>query len=116
MTDHQTNERKTIIAKFKEAVNMSPKELETWLKTEESQEVGQKKVGNESIGHQSGQQIVAILHKKQSDYAEDDLSQMQRVISYVQRHSAQRPDGDIEHTRWRYSLRNWGHDPLKAGH
>jgi len=116
VTDHQTNERKTIIAKFKEAVNMSPKELETWLETEESQEVGQKKVGNESIGHQSGQQIVEILHKKQSDYTEDDLSQIQRVISYVHRHSAQRPDGDIEHTRWRYSLKNWGHDPLKAGH
>ena len=116
MTDHQTNERKTIIAKFEEAVNMSPEELETWLETEESQEVGQKKGGDESIGHQSGQQIVEILHKKQSDYNEDDLSQMQRVISYVHRHSAQRPDGDIEHTRWRYSLKNWGHDPLKASH
>jgi len=29
------------------------------------------------------------------------------------RHLAQRPDGDVEHTRWRYSLMNWGHDPLK---
>ena len=68
MTDHQTDERKTIIAKFEEAVNMSPKELESWLKTEESQEVGQKKAGDESIGHQSGQQSIEILHKKQSDY------------------------------------------------
>ncbi|NEQ23777.1 MAG: DUF3140 domain-containing protein, partial [Microcoleus sp. SIO2G3] len=39
--------------------------------------------------------------------------EMKRVISYIHRHSAQRPDGDIEHTRWRYSLKNWGHDPLK---
>ena len=116
MTDYKTDERKTIIAKFKEAVNMSHQELESWLETEESQEVGQKKVGDESIGHQSGQQIVEILHKNQSDYTGDDLSQMQRVISYVHRHSAQRPDDDIEHTRWRYSLKNWGHDPLKANH
>lgn len=116
MTDHQADEHKTIIAKFEEAVNMSPKELETWLKTKESQDVGQKKEGNESIGHQSGQQIIEILHKKQSDYTNDDLSQMQRVISYVHRHSAQRPNGDIEHTRWRYSLKNWGHDPLKANY
>jgi hypothetical protein len=29
------------------------------------------------------------------------------------RHSAQRPSGDVKDTRWRYSLKNWGHDPLK---
>jgi hypothetical protein len=28
-------------------------------------------------------------------------------------HLAQRPEGDVEDTRWRYSLMNWGHDPLK---
>ena len=25
---------------------------------------------------------------------------------------AQRPDGDATDTRWRYSLMNWGHDPV----
>lgn len=107
------DDRKALLADFKEAVNMTPKELESWLQTAESQEVGQKKDGAESIGHKSGQYIVELLHKKQSDYTEDDISQMQRVISYIRRHSAQRPDGDIEHTPWRYSLKNWGHDPLK---
>ena len=24
-----------------------------------------------------------------------------------------RPSGDVTATRWRYSLMNWGHDPLK---
>jgi hypothetical protein len=38
---------------------------------------------------------------------------MHKVHSYVSRHSAQRPHGDVEHSRWRYSLMNWGHDPLK---
>ena len=28
--------------------------------------------------------------------------------------SAQRPDGDIEESDWRYSLMNWGHDPVKS--
>ena len=23
------------------------------------------------------------------------------------------PKDDVEHSRWRYSLMNWGHDPLK---
>ncbi|MFP5322678.1 MAG: DUF3140 domain-containing protein [Acidimicrobiia bacterium] len=32
---------------------------------------------------------------------------------HVHRHLAQRPDGDVTETKWRYSLMNWGHDPLK---
>jgi DNA topoisomerase VI subunit B len=113
MTQEQ-KDRKAIVSAFKSAVNMSAKELESWLETEESQEVGQKHEGDsESIGHRSGRHIIELLHKKPSDYTEDDLGQMQRVISYVHRHSAQRPDSEIEHTRWRYSLKNWGHDPLK---
>ncbi len=38
---------------------------------------------------------------------------MRKVVSYVHRHLAQRPDGDVSDTPWRYSLMNWGHDPLK---
>lgn len=37
---------------------------------------------------------------------------MRKVVGYVRRHLAQRPSGDVEDTRWRYSLMNWGHDPL----
>lgn len=100
------------VKEFKQAVNMSRKQLEDWLETEESRSVGQKKDGDEeAIGHQSGRHIVELLSKK--DYSEDDIHEMKRVISYIHRHSAQRPEGDVEHTRWRYSLKNWGHDPLK---
>ena len=38
---------------------------------------------------------------------------MRKVIGYVLRHTAQRPAGDIEDSRWRKSLMNWGHDPMK---
>lgn len=108
-----TNETQTIIDEFKQVVNMTPKQLEAWLETEASQSVGQKKDDDESIGHKSGKQIIEILHKRKADYSEDDLSHMKKVVSYVRRHSAQKPDGDVEDTRWRYSLMNWGHDPLK---
>jgi hypothetical protein len=37
---------------------------------------------------------------------------MRKLAGYVYRHLAQRPGGDITRTRWRYSLLNWGHDPL----
>ncbi|MEH1844129.1 MAG: DUF3140 domain-containing protein [Nostoc sp.] len=38
---------------------------------------------------------------------------MKKVISYVHRHMVQQLSGNIEYTRWRYSLNNWAHDPLK---
>jgi Protein of unknown function (DUF3140) len=39
---------------------------------------------------------------------------MRRVVSYVHRHQAQKPQkGDVETSDWRYSPLNRGHDPLK---
>lgn len=38
---------------------------------------------------------------------------MRKVIGYVHRHLAQRPGGDVRETKWRWSLMNWGHDPLR---
>ena len=102
-----------VIEEFDEAVNMSAKELEEWLQTEESREVGQKDGGGESRGHESGRRIVEILEKDRDDYTEDDVSHMRDVVSYAHRHQAQRPEEDVEDSRWRYSLMNWGHDPLK---
>lgn len=105
---------KSTIDEFHSSVNMTAKELESWLKTEESQSVGQKKDDDESIGHKSGKYIIELLKSKKDDYSDDDLSHIKKVISYIHRHSAQQPEGDVEHTRWRYSLMNWGHDPLKV--
>jgi hypothetical protein len=105
-------DREQIIEEFDEAVNMTRKELEDWLQTDESQGVGQSD-GGESKGHESGGKIVEILEKNKSDYT-DDVDHMRRVVSYVHRHQAQKPSGDVEDSTWRYSLLlNWGHDPLK---
>ncbi len=104
---------KSTIEAFHDVVNMTARELSEWLQTNESQQVGQKDDRDESIGHESGRRIVALLGTKRSEYTEYDIAHMRRVVSYVHRHTAQRPDGDIEHTRWRYSLMNWGNDPLK---
>ena len=104
---------KQVIEEFDEAVNMSRKELEDWLETEESKEVGQKDGASESKGHESGRKIGDILGKNSSDYTDEDIDHMRRVVSYVHRHQAQEPEGDVEDSNWRYSLMNWGHDPLK---
>jgi hypothetical protein len=98
---------------FRDAVNMTPGELEKWLETEESKSVGQKSGGGESTGHASGRRIVEVTRTKKSDLDEDDYEHMRKVVGYVHRHLAQRPSGDIRDTHWRYSLMNWGHDPLK---
>ncbi len=114
MSQHTATENQQALSAFHDAVNMSAKELEAWLKTEESQAVGFKEhEGDESIGHKAAHDTIELLHKKSADYTEADYHHMRRVVSYIHRHLAQKPEGDIEHTRWRYSLKNWGHDPVK---
>jgi hypothetical protein len=105
------DDRQQIIDKFNDSVNMTRKELEDWLQTEESKSVGQGE--GESEGHKSGRRIVELLEKNKSDHTDDDVEHMKRVNSYVKRHLGQGPKNDIENSNWRYSLMNWGHDPLK---
>lgn len=100
--------------RFKETVNMTARELEKWLATEESQSVGQKQGSDESTGHASGRRIVEILKAKRGDLKADDYAHMRKVVGYAKRHLAQRPHGNIDESAWRYSLMNWGHDPTKS--
>ena len=107
------DKKKNIRSEFDEVVNMTASQLEKWLATDESKSVGQTKEGNdEAIGHKSGKKIIDILHKKTADYSDDDYEHMQKVVSYVRRHSAQEPK-EIEGSNWLYSLKNWGHNPQK---
>lgn len=99
---------------WKDAVNMTASELENWLQTDESKQVGQKDEGGESVGHASGRRIIKILSTKKSDLTDSDVEHMRKVVGYIHRHLAQKPSSDIENSKWRYSLMNWGHDPLKS--
>lgn len=102
-------------ADFAAAVNMSAVELQDWLASASSHAVGWKGGGGaagESVGHASGRRIVAILGKGNEQLSEDDYAHMRKVVGFIRRHSAQRPQ-NIYTSRWRYSLMNWGHDPLK---
>ncbi len=101
---------------FREAVNMTPRALEDWLETDESKAVGQKSgSGGESTGHESGRRILQILRTSKGELTDDDAAHMRKVVGYVKRHTAQRPDksdDELAHARWTASLKNWGHDPL----
>lgn len=99
---------------FRAAVNMNRSTLARWLDTRRSQEVGQKRGGGESTGHASGRRIVEILAKgRAAEFTASERAHMRKVVAYVKRHLAQRPEGDVRDTPWRASLMNWGHDPLK---
>ena len=111
------DEKREAYREFNDKVNMTPKELEEWLETEESKEAGRHtEKGGESTGHKSGRRILDIKHTKKDDLTDDDYDHMKRVLSYIARHSAQRPDksdDELEEMTWTHSLKNWGHDPLK---
>ena len=113
--DDTHSDHDAIMKDFKRAVNMSPVEIEKWLETADSKKVGWPKDhgDSESVGHKSGHRIIEITRKSNSKLDDNDFAHMRKVIGYVHRHLAQKPHGDIEHSNWRFSLMNWGHDPLK---
>ena len=109
-------ERDEIERRFRGAVNMEPADLRSWLETAPSKAVGwppDRAPGVESVGHASGRQILRILATARDRRTEEDYRHMRKVAGYVARHLKRRPKGDVSKTRWRYSLMNWGHDPLQ---
>jgi hypothetical protein len=110
-------DRDKVWREFHDAVNMAPAEISEWLESDESRRVGWKgpdgKSAGESVGHASGRRIVKILEARRAELADDDWRHMRKVVGYVRRHLAQRPENQVT-SRWRYSLMNWGHDPIKG--
>ncbi|MEE1928938.1 DUF3140 domain-containing protein [Streptomyces sp. TRM 70351] len=105
--------REQVIDEFHACVNLTPSQLEEWLRTDAAREAGQHGDGGESVGHASGRRIVDLLRTKEKDLSDDDVAHMRKVVGYVHRHLAQRPRGDVTDTPWRHSLMNWGHDPQR---
>lgn len=113
MNKMKEDRKKEIYEEFYNNVNMIPSELENWLQTENSKSVGQDSGDGESIGHKSGRKIIKIKRTKKADLTDSNYEHMKKVNSYIARHKAQKPDGNVRESNWRYSLKNWGHDPLK---
>lgn len=108
-------DRDRVWQEFRDTVNMAPGELERWLQTEESRSAGwPERIGGETVGHHSGRRIITVKHKRKDELTDDDYRHMRKVVGYIHRHKAQGgPGRDKAHSRWRYSLMNWGHDPIK---
>lgn len=110
---NMTKDRDTVWKDWTALVNMAPQELDKWQKTELSQSVGDTGGEGESTGHRSARKIVIIKRTRKDDLTDEQWEWMANTVGYIRRHKAQRPKGDVTDTKWRYSLMNWGHDPLK---
>lgn len=106
----EDQEKQETYNQFKSLVNMSPSQIAKWLATTESKNTGQDSGDGEAIGHKSGKKIISILRKKKDELTSGDYDHMNKVISYISRHKAQKPSGDVKDTKWNYSLKNWGYD------
>ncbi|EQL01397.1 DNA-binding protein [Ophiocordyceps sinensis CO18] len=119
-------DQNTVIEEFNDIVNMTAPELETWFKSDDSQSAGWPKGddGTESVGHDSGRNIISILKsnpdKDPDKYTEDHIQHMRKVVSYCKRHLAQEEKSnrekstqEVKKTKSYASLKNWGHDILK---
>ncbi|KAK2671798.1 Protein of unknown function DUF3140 [Fusarium oxysporum f. sp. vasinfectum] len=116
-----------VIQEFNEVVNMTASELEKWLKSDDSNSAGWPKEdeNGETVGHDSGRKIVEILKenpkKEPEKYTDEQVQHMRKVVSYCKRHLAQETKAnndkspeEVKKTKSYASLKNWGHDFLKA--
>lgn len=82
-------EKNEVIQEFRELVNMTAKELKDWLKGDQSEGAGWPKDegAGESVGHDSGRQIVEILEanseKDPEKYSDDHITHMRKVVGYM---------------------------------
>ncbi|KAF1838303.1 hypothetical protein BDW02DRAFT_585978 [Decorospora gaudefroyi] len=111
----------TVISEFNDLVNMTASELQEWLGSEEPAGSGWSKDdgSGETIGHESGRKIVAILEKNPSkdaeQYEQEDIDHMRKVVAYCKRHLAQEQKAKKDTSSKSYkSLKNWGHDAQKT--
>ncbi|KAM5345864.1 hypothetical protein ACJ41O_011725 [Fusarium nematophilum] len=82
----KTNDQ--VIQEFNQLVNMTAPELETWLKSDDSNSASWPKEdeNGETVGHDSGRRIVEILKgnpdKEPGKYTDEQVEHMRKVVSY----------------------------------
>ena len=80
--------KEDVVSDFNNIVNMTASELESWLKSDDSNSAGWPKDdgSGESVGHDSGRRIVEILkanpNKLPEKYRDEDVEHMRRVVAY----------------------------------
>jgi hypothetical protein len=96
---------------FHRVVNMTSRELEQWLLTEEAGEDADLRPG-ETLPP-TGAEVLAILGKRKVDLEADDLEVMARVVATVHRERGEDLEPAAGEDGWRRRMMSMGHDPLR---
>jgi Protein of unknown function (DUF3140) len=96
---------------FHEAVNMTSRELEEWLRTESA--TPDAEVVPEQAGRGLGQHVVQLLGKRKVDVTAEDQQVMRQVVDTVRDRLGDTPEPTSGDAAWRHGLMDLGHDPLK---
>lgn len=96
---------------FHDAVNMTSRELRSWLLTQSAAE-GAEELPDHA-GTDVGRGVLGVLGKQKTDLTDDDVMVMRRVIHRVAALRTESEDPTAGDDRWRRRLMNVGHDPLK---
>jgi hypothetical protein len=110
---HAHAQREELFTDFAKAVNLPAGQLERWLGTDQSRNVGRHMGQSESHSHAEGRRLLRLLRTRKADFTAEDLAHMRKVIRHIDRQLKHRPRGDVSDTSWRFSLMNWGHDPQR---
>jgi hypothetical protein len=97
---------------FHQVVNMSSEELRTWLLVDAANEdafPAEPDLGLPELGRR----VVNVLRKRKVDLTDADLATMREVVDFVEKQQIAPPAAEADNARWRRSLMNVGHDPLK---
>jgi hypothetical protein len=96
---------------FHTVVNMTSRELDEWLRTEDAHESAEPLP--DQAGGELGRHVLKILRKRRGDLTAQDAEAIHEVVVSI---AAQRDEqyttqpGDAA---WRHRLMSLGHDPLK---
>jgi len=119
------SEKKDLYKKWNDLVNMSAKELDSFIDSEEGEEAGLSRkeagkagAGGEKItsGRDSARAIVRMLKKDKDTWTDDDWKWAGKQVNFITRMSGVKGSNRDEKgrpTRKLLALKIWGHDPEK---
>ena len=120
-------EKDAIFSKWKDLINMTEKELNSWAKDpnrleaslsrDEAEDLSKSKKDKIQSGYDSLHRIKRRVSKPQQEWSDEDYDNAAQENGFNQRMIGNKPGdpiGDTGMAKWEISLRNWGHDPSKA--
>jgi len=121
----QDEEKDSLYKEWSKLVNMSPKELEDFIDSDEGKEAGLSRKesgkagssgGKIKSGRDSARAIVRMLQRKKDSWKDNDWEWAKRQVNFINRMkgakgSMREPDG--KPTRKLLALKIWGHNPEK---